>query len=160
MINSSPEQPKPSLGQRTVGELVSSIRNELVGVVHQEVDLAKRELKVQGIRAGIASAGFIVAAVFLISAWFTLLCAFAWGLVAAGLPGWASFLIVTAVLVLIAALAAFIGYKKVTSIQAPERTIATVKGAAQAVRGQGRSSRGDYDSAFEELYGKQVEVEK
>ncbi|WP_347041598.1 phage holin family protein [Brachybacterium nesterenkovii] len=155
MINTTNDPSTPPT-QRSIGELVASIKDELVGVVHTEVDIAKKEFTSLGTKAGVIAACAAVVLFLLLSAWVMLLFAAASGLQALGLPAWASFLIVAGVFLLLAAIAGLIAYSFVKKLKAPEVTIETAKGAMTAVQGKRHTAPVSYDDTFEELYGKQV----
>ncbi|MGP4975353.1 phage holin family protein [Brachybacterium tyrofermentans] len=155
MINTTNDPGTPPT-QRSIGELVQSIRDELLGVVHHEIDIAKKEITGIAIKAGIIAACAAVLLFLLLSAWVMLLFAAATGLQALGLPYWASFLIVAGVFVLISAIAGLVAFLVFKKIKAPETTIETAQSAVDAVQGKRRSNAVSYDDTFEELYGKQV----
>lgn len=155
MINTTNDPSTPPT-QRSIGELVASIKDELVGVVHHEVDIAKKELTALGVKVGIIAACAAVVLFLLLSAWVMLLFFFAAGLTALGLPGWASYLIVAGVFIVLAAIAGLVAFGYVKKLKAPEVTIETAKGAVDAVQGKRHSTPVSYDDTFEELYGKQV----
>ena len=122
--------------ERTIGQLVSDATHDLSDILRHEVALAKAELKDDVTKAGMG-AGLLAAAAFFGLVAFVLLCiTAALGLEAAGLPGWAAFLIVTVLLLLIAAILALVGKKRLSAIEKPERTITTAKGSVAALRGQ------------------------
>ena len=122
--------------ERTIGQLVSDATHEVSDILRHEVALAKAELKVDVTKAGMG-VGLMAAAVFFSLIAFILLCiAAALGIVAAGLPGWAAFLIVTGVLLLLAAIVGLVGKNRLNSVQKPERTITTAKGSVAALKGQ------------------------
>ncbi|MCS6712584.1 phage holin family protein [Brachybacterium sp. EF45031] len=155
MINTTNDPSTPRT-QRSIGELVQSVRDEFLGVVHHEIAIAKKEITGIAIKAGITAALAAVLLFLLLSAWVMLLFAAATGLQALGLPAWASFLIVAGVFVvlgLIAGAVAFVIFKKIT---APTTTIETAQGAVQAVKGQRRRNAVSYDDTFDELYGASV----
>lgn len=155
MINTTNDPSTPPT-QRSIGELVQSIRDELLGVVHHEIDIAKKEITGIAIKAGIIAACAAVLLFLLLSAWVMLLFAAATGLQALGLPYWASFLIVAGVFILISAIAGLVAFLVFKKIKAPETTIETAQSAVDAVQGKRRSNAVSYDDTFEELYGKQV----
>lgn len=155
MINTTNDPSTPPT-QRSIGELVQSIRDELLGVVHHEIDIAKKEFTALAIKAGIIAACAAVLLFLLLSAWVMLLFFAATGLEALGMPYWGAFLLIAGVflvLSLIAALVAFLVFKK---IKAPTTTIETAQSAVDAVQGKRRSNAVSYDDTFEELYGKKV----
>ena len=94
MINTTNDPSTPPT-QRSIGELVQSIRDELLGVVHHEIDIAKKEITALGIKVGIIAAMAAVLLFLLLSAWVMLLFAAATGLQALGLPAWGSFRLVS-----------------------------------------------------------------
>ena len=155
MINTTNDPSTPPT-QRSIGELVQSIRDELLGVVHHEIDIAKKEITSLGVKVGIIAAMAAVLLFLLLSAWVMLLFAAATGLQAAGLPAWASFLIVAGVFIVISAIAGLVAFLVSKKLRAPETTIETAQSAVQAVQGKRRSNAVSYDDTFEELYGKQV----
>lgn len=158
MINSSNDRPAPSTS-RSIGELVTSIKTEVTGVVQQQVDIAKKEITGIAIKAGAVAALAAVLLFFLLSAWVMFLFFAAWGLVALGLPEWAGFLIVFGVLVVLGIILGIIAYVIVKKITAPQTTIETAQSAVKAVQGKRRNNSVDYDDAFEELYGKRATSE-
>ncbi|MDN5820983.1 MAG: phage holin family protein, partial [Brachybacterium sp.] len=79
MINTTNDPSTPPT-QRSIGELVQSIRDELLGVVHHEIDIAKKEVTALAVKAGIIAACAAVLLFLLLSAWVMLLFAAATGL--------------------------------------------------------------------------------
>jgi hypothetical protein len=144
MITSTNDPSTPPT-QRSIGELVASIKDEVLGVVHHEIDIAKREVTDILVKAGIIAG---LAAVLLFAA--------ASGLVALGLPAWAAYLIVAGVFVVVAAIAGLGAFLISKKIRAPQTTIDTAMGAVDAVQGKRKQNAVSYDDTFEELYGKQV----
>jgi len=121
----SQQQPQQSLGQ-----LFAEASRDLSALVHDEIELAKAEIRrdvKNGVTGGamFGAAGFVaVLAVILLS------IAAAYGLVAAGLhPGWA-FLIVAGVYLLAAVVLALMGKRAVAKVGPPQRTIRTSKETA------------------------------
>lgn len=155
MINTTNDPSTPPT-QRSIGELVQSIRDELLGVVHHEIDIAKKELTALAIKVGIIAACAAVLLFLLLSAWAMLLFAAATGLEALGLPYWAAFLIIAGAFILLAGISGLIAYLVSRKLAAPETTIETAQGAVQAVQGKRRRTGISYDDTFEELYGKPV----
>ena len=155
MINTTNDPSTPPT-QRSIGELVQSIRDELLGVVHHEIDIAKKEITAIAVKAGIIAACAAVLLFLLLSAWVMLLFAAATGLQALGLPYWAAFLIVAGVFILAGAIAGLVAFLVSKRIKAPETTIETAQSAIDAVQGKRRQNAVSYDDTFEELYGKQV----
>ncbi|MGO1285833.1 MAG: phage holin family protein [Brachybacterium sp.] len=155
MINTTNDPSTPPT-QRSIGELVQSIRDELLGVVHHEIDIAKKEFTALAIKVGIIAACAAVLLFLLLSAWVMLLFAAATGLEALGLPAWAAFLIVAGAFVLLGAIFGLVAFLVSKKLKAPETTIETAQAAVNAVQGKRRQNAVSYDDTFEELYGKQV----
>lgn len=155
MINTTNDPSTPPT-QRSIGELVQSIRDEMLGVVHHEIDIAKKEVTALAIKAGIIAACAAVLLFLLLSAWVMLLFAAATGLEALGLPYWAAFLIIAGAFIVLGAIAGLVAFLVYRKLKAPETTIETAQSAVQAIQGKRRHNAVSYDDTFEELYGKQV----
>ena len=117
----------PSPDDPTIGKLVADATRDISSLVHNEIALAKSELKVSikngGTGAGLfAGAGFLgVLAIIMISV------AFAYFLSMTGLHLAWCFLIVFGASRLLAGLLAFSGIRKVKKVRAPERAIRQAK---------------------------------
>jgi hypothetical protein len=122
------DRPDVTDGQPSLGELVASAAKDVSSLIRYEISLAKSELKMDARRIGFA-AGIAVVALFGLCLIVVLLCfGFAYGLVAAGLPGgtWAAFLVVAfTVLLLIAlgGLVAFLVVRRVTGMRMTRKTV-------------------------------------
>jgi hypothetical protein len=122
--------------ERTIGQLVSDATRDLSELVRHEIALAKAELKQDVAKVG-TGAGLMGAAGFLGVVAFILLCiAGAYGLVEAGVDAWLAFLIVAAVLLLLAAVVGLAGRSQFQKVSPPERTIATSKETVAAIKGK------------------------
>lgn len=122
--------------ERTIGQLVADAVKDVSELVRHEIALAKTELK-RDVQRGGVGAGLLAAAGFFGAVAFLLLCfAGVYGLVAAGLDEWLSFLIVFAVLAVIAGVLALVGKGQLQKVRPPERTIRTTKGTVAALKGQ------------------------
>lgn len=114
--------------QETVGELVQRASQQLTELVRGELRLARAEMaekgKRYGISGGLLGGAGVVGFLTLQALVITVIAA-----LAVVLPVWASALIVTAALGLIAAVLALVGRKQVdrATPPAPEQTIETVK---------------------------------
>lgn len=122
---SSQQSDDPSLGA-----LFAAASRDLSALVHDEIKLAKAEIKVDVKNAATGGALFGVAGVLGLMALPLLLIAAAYGLVAAGLDPAIAFLIVAGALLVIAAVLALVGKKAVSRVGPPERTIRTTKDTA------------------------------
>jgi hypothetical protein len=119
---------------RSVGDLVSAAIGDLTRLVRYETDLAKSELLADIRRIGVSSA---LAATIVFSGFLMLvmLCfALAYGLQALGVWDWASFLIVTGALILLAAAFAGIIYFKVRRLDRLRKTRESVQGSLALLR--------------------------
>ncbi len=124
----------------SIGELVKDATTQLSTVIHGEIELAKLELKSSLRFGGGGVALFGVAIVVLVFgltfAFFGLAELLARYLV----PRWAAFEIVCGFLVVLAGIAALLGYRMVKRVRAPERTIKTTKDTVTALRHAGPGS--------------------
>jgi hypothetical protein len=111
------------MADQAVGDLMRSISNDVKQLVRDEVELAKAELKPAAKNAGIGAGALGAAAYFAISALLLLYFAAVYGLVAAGLPVWLSFLIVGVVLLLIGVVCGLVGLSLVKKVKGPQATI-------------------------------------
>ena len=119
-------RPDSAAGQQSLGDLVSGAAKDVSQLVRYEISLAKSELKMDARRIGIAAA-LAVVGLFVGCLLVVLLCfAFAYGLNAAGIWLWASFLIVAGTCLLLIALAGLIAYgriRKVTGMKMTRKTV-------------------------------------
>jgi hypothetical protein len=123
--------------ERTVGQLVADATRDLSELVRHEVALAKAELADDAKQAGIGAGMFGAAGFFGVVAFILLTVAAAYGLhEGAGWPLWLSFLVVAAVLLLLAAVLGLVGRSRVGRVKPPERTIETTKQTIAAAKGQ------------------------
>jgi hypothetical protein len=115
-VRVSPDDP-------TIGRLVADASRDISSLIHDEIALAKSELKIS-VRAGGTGVGlFAGAAFFALLSVFMLSVAFAYLLHLTGLNLAWCYLIVFAAYLLLAGLMAFIGVRKVKQVKAPERAI-------------------------------------
>lgn len=118
-----PHSDVPSKDDPTLGRLFADASRDMSTLVRQEIALAKSELKIS-VKAGGFGIGLFAGAAFLaLLAVIMLSVAIAYFLHMTGLDLAWCFLIVFLLYVLIAALLAFIGVKKVKQVRAPERAI-------------------------------------
>jgi ABC-type polysaccharide/polyol phosphate export permease len=119
---------------RSVGDLVSEAVSDITRLVKYQTDLAKQELLADVRRIGISSA---LAATIVFSSFLMLvmLCfALAYGLQTLGVWDWASFLLVTLALILLAGSFAGIIYLKVRRLDKMRKTRETVQGDIAMLR--------------------------
>lgn len=122
----------------TIGRLVAEASRDISSLVSKEIALAKSELKVSVTNGGVglalfAAAGFLVLLAIVI---FSIALAFFIHWNGSGLDLHWAFLIVFGLYVLLAALLAFIGVKKVKKVKAPERAIAQGRQIPKAFKGK------------------------
>ncbi len=119
---------------RSVGDLVSEAIGDLTRLVRYETDLAKAELLADVRRIGVSSAlaATIVFTGFLM---LVMLCfALAYGLQTLGVWDWASFLLVTVALILLAGAFAGIIYLKVRRLDRLRKTRESVQESLALLR--------------------------
>jgi len=120
----------------TIGGLFLEASRDISTLVSKEIQLAKSELKVS-IRHGGVGAGFFAGAAFIaVLAIIMLSVAIAYFISMTGLHLAWCFLIVFVLYLLITAVLGFIGYKQVTKVKAPERTIHQGKQIPSALKGR------------------------
>jgi hypothetical protein len=112
-------------GEPSIGQLVQDASESVSTIIRGEIELAKLELRSSVKNAGTGVGMFAAAAVLLVFSLTFGLLALAEGLIALGLPRWAGYLVVFGLLLVVIALLAFVGMRKVKKVKAPERTIAT-----------------------------------
>jgi uncharacterized membrane protein YqjE len=130
-----PVAAKPAEGNdRSVGDLVSEAVSDITLLVKYQTDLAKSELLADvrriGISAGLAATILVTSFLMLVMLCFAL----AYGLQTLGVWDWASFLIVTGVLIVLAAAFAGIIYLKVRRLDRLRQTRQTVQGDIAMLR--------------------------
>jgi uncharacterized membrane protein YqjE len=115
-----PEEP-------SVGSLVQSAMADVSTLVRGEIELAKAEIGSSAKRAGVSVGLFSVAGVLAAFAGIFFFIALAEFITWLGLARWISYLIVFALLLLVAGAAAFIGLRMLKKIEKPERTLETLR---------------------------------
>lgn len=125
--------------EASVGQLVSAVREDVSGLIRDEIDLAKAEIRddVKAVALGgvlVGVAGFLgVLALILLS------IALAYGIVALGLaPGWA-FLIVAGFYLLLAGGLVLVAKSRFGAVSGPKRARETARQAVQALRATSES---------------------
>ena len=131
----------PDVGQRSVGELIGEVTNDLSTLMRQELTLAKAEMKEEASKTGKAAgflggagfAGYMLVMFLSIAAW--------WGLGNAIGRAWSA-LVVALVWGVIAAVLYSNGRKKMREVHPkPERTMSTLKDVPDALRGRQEAQR-------------------
>jgi hypothetical protein len=122
-------------GDQSLVELVLGVVDDTRSLVRGEIELAKAEVQASARNAG-KGAGFLGAAALLaLTGWLLGNIAAALGIVAAGLPFWAGFLIITVLNLAVAALLAFLGKREMERVQGLSRTQASVARTQAALKG-------------------------
>ena len=118
----------------SLGTLVAGITGELSTLVRDEIELAKAELRESAKRGAAGGILFIVAGGLLLTVWLLVTFALVYVLMeVADLPGWASFLIVSGVYLLIAAILIGIGVLQLRKARGPEQAKAELQRTKQIV---------------------------
>ena len=118
--------PGPNEGA-SVSDLISRLSDDVTALFRQEVELAKVEMKQEGVRAARAGAMLGAAAVVGLVTLSLVAWTVAWGL-AQLLPIWVAFLITTILFGAIAGGLAMVGKKRMSEVDlAPRRTIETLQ---------------------------------
>src|SRR5674476_1042075 len=92
--------------ERTLGQLVADATHDLSSIIRSEIALAKAEIGADAKKAGAGAGLFAAAALLVFLALILLPIAAAYGLVAAGLAPWLSFLVVSGVFLMLGAILA------------------------------------------------------
>jgi Putative Actinobacterial Holin-X, holin superfamily III len=130
--------PRPAASGQSLGELVAQASKDVSLLIRGELNLAKVELKHDLRRIGMAVA-LLAMSGFVACLMLVLLCfAFAYGLMALGIWGWASFLIVAGVCLLLIGLAALIAILGVRGVTGLRTTRTTVQETITTLRGGDR----------------------
>ncbi|MEU3774750.1 phage holin family protein [Streptomyces sp. NPDC032472] len=119
--------------ERTLGQLVASATAEMSALVHDEIALAKAEIRQDVKRAGIGGITLSIGGVFALFSLPVLSFAAAYGIHNLGLGLAWSFLIVGVAFLLLAGVLSLFAVSKFKKVKPPERTIASVKQTAAVV---------------------------
>jgi len=136
-MDSSPTTGRTATEDKSLGELVATATRDLSLLVHQEIALAKAEIK-QDVAAAGKGAGLFGGAGF--AGFFALIflsISLAYGISALGVPLGLGFLAVGALYLIGAAILALSGKKKMSQLSPPaERTKQTVKDDVEMLKGR------------------------
>ena len=127
--------PPDTTSSRSLGQLFSDASRDLTALVHNEVALAKAELRDDISHAAKGGGMFGVAAVLALLAAILFSFAAVYGLVVAGLDESVAFLIIGVVYLIGAVLLALVGKKQLKKVKPPQRTIDTTKESVAALKG-------------------------
>jgi hypothetical protein len=122
----------------TIGRLVTDASRDISSLITQEIQLAKSELKVSvkagGLGLGLFAAAAFVAVLAIIMLSVGIAYLLNWN--GKGLDLHWAFLVVFAFYLLVAALLAFVGYRKVKQVRPPDKAIHQGKEIPRALKGQ------------------------
>ena len=110
-------------------------------LIRSEIELAKAEVGTSVKRGGIGAASIAVAGVMAVFAAIFFFIAVAEFLTWLGLVRWVSYLIVFALLLLIAGLAGLVGYRQLKKIKKPEKTLETLSDLPDVIRREAPGQR-------------------
>lgn len=129
-------QPAPGETERTVGQLVADASHDISVLVQNEIQLAKAEVT-KGLGFGGKGAGLLGGAAFLGLLGLIFLFHTLARVIAIWLPVWAGYLIITVVLLLLAAALGLLGYKalmKAKDNTIPQRAIRNAQETVAAIK--------------------------
>ncbi|QNF93755.1 MULTISPECIES: phage holin family protein [Janibacter] len=129
-------QPAPGETERTVGQLVADASHDISALVQNEIQLAKAEVT-KGLGFGGKGAGLLGGAAFLGLLGLIFLFHTLARVIAIWLPVWAGYLIITVVLLLLAAALGLLGYKalmKAKNNTVPQRAIRNAQETVAAIK--------------------------
>lgn len=129
-------QPAPGETERTVGQLVADASHDISALVQNEIQLAKAEVT-KGLGFGGKGAALLGGAAFLGLLGLIFLFHTLARVIAIWLPVWAGYLIITVVLLLIAALLGLWGYKSLMKAKdntVPQRAIRNAQETVAAIK--------------------------
>ncbi|PYC86590.1 phage holin family protein [Streptomyces tateyamensis] len=125
----------PYEGERSVGQLFAAATADLSALVHDEIALAKAEIR-QDVKRGVAgSTSAIIAGVFLVASLPMASFAIAYLLnLRAGIPLDGSFAIVMGLFWLLAAVLGLLAWRSFKKIEPPRRTIEGAQATAEVLK--------------------------
>lgn len=124
---------EPAGEEPTIGKLVVDAFDDFGTLLRHIIELAKSELKVSVRAGGLAIGLFVLAGFISLLSIILLSFAFAFFIAMAGLDIAWGFLIVFGAYLLLAGLLAFIGYRSIRKVRAPERTLAQAQEIPRAL---------------------------
>ncbi|NBY14900.1 MAG: phage holin family protein [Actinobacteria bacterium] len=120
----------------SLGEMIESIVSDFTTLIRGHIELAKSEV-LESFRNGLQSSAFFLITFGLANFAVTLLLVAAgFGLVAAGLPAWAAFLILGLVILLLAVASLWFAIRRFKQIRGPVKTIASLNATTETIRSQ------------------------
>jgi uncharacterized membrane protein YqjE len=140
VLPSIPLAPEPVVppSEQSLGALVRDVTTHVSTLVRAEIELARAEMAAEMKKGVQGSVFFTVALVIMLFSLFFLFFTLA-ELLGEWLQRWAAFGIVFLLMLLTAGAFAFLGYRRVRKIRAPERTISSLKESAQVFTHLGKA---------------------
>jgi hypothetical protein len=117
----------PATEEPTIGKLVGDLSKDVSSLIHNEIALAKSELKFSVRAGGVGIAMFAAAGFLLLLGVIMLSVAIAYFINFTGLDLAWCFLIVFGAYALVAAVLAFVGFRSVKKVGPPEHSIAQLQ---------------------------------
>ncbi|WP_078876759.1 phage holin family protein [Streptomyces sp. 150FB] len=124
----------PISADRSIGQLVAGATAELSALVHDEIALAKAELRQDVKRGAMGGAAISIAGVFALFSLPVLSFAAAYGIHNLGLGLAWSFLIVGGAFLVLAGILALLALSKFKKVKPPEKSIASAKQTAAVLQ--------------------------
>lgn len=118
--------PHAVAGDQSVGDLIKDATTQVSTLVRAEVELARAEIT-RDVKKGLTGSIFFVAALVVVFYSTFFFFFFLAELLDIWLPSWASYLIVFAIMVVVGAVFAVLGFLKVRRIRGPRQTIESVR---------------------------------
>lgn len=134
-------------GQDSIGALVSNASEQVSRLVRSEIELAKTEVLGEVKKGALAGGLFSAAGVIALYSTFFFFFFLA-ALLHLWMPWWAAFLIVFLIMLAVAGILAFVGFRKIKKIKAPERTIGSVNELKNLVPGKAQANLAEDNSAL------------
>ncbi len=127
----------PPVSDRSIKEILDTLRPQMQELVNKQVELARAELVPVARRAGIATGLLVVGSVFLLLFLVFLFLTGMYIMYALGLPLWAAAGIDTVILLIIGGILAGTGASRLRTLDPkPHRTIATLQQNIEWLKGQ------------------------
>lgn len=118
--------PHAAAGDPSIGDLIKDATTQVSTLVRAEVELARAEIT-RDVKKGLTGSVFFVAALVVVFYSTFFFFFFLAELLDIWLPSWASYLIVFAIMVVVGAVFAVLGFLKVRRIRGPRQTIESVR---------------------------------
>lgn len=124
-----------SESDRSLGTIIKELTADISRLFRSEIALLKLEVKDTVIKLGSGSALFAAAVFFALCGLALLFVTVVLALVVAGLPAWASTLIVGAGLLIIAAILAVVGKRKFASVEfVPNKSVENIRTDIETIK--------------------------